>query len=162
MRNLLILVLAAAMTLLLYRLHLQSTAIRALQQQQAQHIAGPAPNLELQASCAKQAQTYFRQQGFSVGALADFTNHYSSNFGRCFVVIKSTTINGQIIVTSSWLTDAFEGKDLGTYEWVNPGGKKYWEVAPDKCSVTYPSGEERVCQNSEEWENLIKVYTEAP
>lgn len=92
--------------------------------------------------------------------MAEFTNHYSAKLGRCFVVTKSTSVTENIIANQRLLVDAYEGKVLGTYEWINSEHKKYWEVVPTECSVTLPSGEEKKCQSDDEWDNLVKNYTE--
>jgi len=64
------------------------------------------------------------------------------------------------IFTSKTLTDAFEGKVYGNYIWSTQKGKKYWEVPPLECKVTLPSGEEKACHSSDEFDELVKQYME--
>jgi subtilisin family serine protease len=157
MRHLLMAILVDSVLVLIFMLHSQSVAIKALQ---ATVAAPPAPSLELQGRCAKQAAEVFKQEGYGTEPLADFTNHYSGKMGRCFVVISNTKVTGNVSSADKSLSDAFEGKVYGSYTWINSQGKKYWEVAPSVCTVTLPSGEEKKCQSSEEWDELVKAYTE--
>lgn len=158
MRNLLIGMLCVAVVVLLFQMHSQSVALKALQQQKAQ--TPPIPSLELQEKCAKQAAVEYRQEGLDAKPMAEFTDHYSATLGRCFVITKNTETTGNVISTHKLLTDAYEGKVYGDYLWINSQGKKYWEVAPTDCSVTLPSGEEKQCKSSEEWDELAKAYTD--
>jgi hypothetical protein len=160
MRNLLSIGLAAVVLLLLLQLHSQSLAIKALQQTASS--APPVPSLELQEKCSKQAAAEYRQEGLEASSMSEFTNHYSAKLGRCFVIIKSISATQNVASTHKLLVDAYEGKVLGNYVWINSQGKKFWEVAPSDCTVTLPSGEEKTCQSNDEWDNLVKAYTETP
>jgi hypothetical protein len=159
MRHLLTTTLVAAVLVLLFVVHSQSVAIKGLQ---ATAAASQTPSLEQQGRCVKQAAEVFKQEGYGTGDTADFTNHYSGRMGRCFVVISESRVDGNVASLDKNLSDAFEGKVYGSYEWVNREHKKYWEVAPSGCKVTLPSGEEKTCQSEEEWDQLVKAYTEVP
>src|SRR6266851_3062813 len=56
--------------------------------------------------------------------------------------------------------DGFEGKVYGSYMWRADKVKKYWEVPPIQCTVTLPSGEEKTCHSSDEFDSLVKEYME--
>jgi hypothetical protein len=66
---------------------------------------------------------------------------------------------GSTIITKT-LSDAFEGKGYGSYMWRSDPVKKYWEVRPFVCSVKLPSGEEKACTSTEEFDELAKYYME--
>lgn len=152
-------VLIAAVLVLAFMVHSQSVALKGLQEKLS--VPPPAPSLELQGRCAKQAAETFKQQGFGTERFAYFANHYSAKMGRCFIVITNTLASGTGTQTDRNLSDAFEGKEYGSYVWFSSPGKKYWEVPPSSCSVTLPSGEEKKCQSDDEWDNLVKAYMEA-
>lgn len=116
MRNVLIPVLSVVVLVLLFQLHSQSSAIKELQRQTALPVV---PSLELQEKCARQSAEEFKQEGLSTSGMAEFTNHYSSKMGRCFVVTKGTGTTGNLISTHKVLVDAYEGKVYGSYEWMN-------------------------------------------
>lgn len=158
MRDVMLIALIVVSVALAVMLHSQSAALKNLQQKADPTLL--APNLELQQRCADRAAEVFKQEGLSGERFADFTNHYSAKLGRCFVVIHNSSMIGKAPSTSKSLSDAFEGKVYGSYGWINSQGKKYWEVAPSECVVTLPSGDEKKCQSSEEWDELVKAYME--
>jgi hypothetical protein len=112
--------------------------------------------------CAKQARDNFRSDGWEKHAMAVFTNHFNSKFNKCYMEIQDTDSKSTpgTIITSTTLSDAFEGKVYGTYIWASDKTKKYWQVPPLECDVTLPNGEKKVCHSSDEFDNLIKVYME--
>lgn len=152
--------LVMVLLVLLFQLHSQSLTIRMLQQAAA--ASPPVPSLETQEKCARQAAAEYKQEGLENTPMSEFTNHYSAKLGRCFVVTKNTSVSGNVSSTQKLLVDAYEGKVLGTYEWINSEHKKYWEVAPSKCTVTFPTNVEKECQSDDEWDNLIKAYMDTP
>jgi hypothetical protein len=159
MRNLIIAALAVAVLILAYRMNSQSKMLAALQKP---HDAPPVvASLELQGRCAKQAAEAFKALGYSSEDMTDFTNHYSSTLGRCFIVVADTKVINKVPIVDKMLADAFESKVYGTYSWSNREGKKFWEVAPSDCTVTLPSGEEKTCTSSAEWDALAKAYMDA-
>lgn len=153
MRNFVIVLLAVAVLLLFIELHSKTMEIRGL-------TAASVSNLEIQDKCAKQAAVEFRQEGLEEAGTASFTNHYSSTLGHCFVVTSNETANDDTFGTHKLLVDAYEGRVYGTYEWTSIKGRKYWEVAPAACEVTLPSGTKQMCKSEEEWDELVKSYTE--
>jgi hypothetical protein len=118
-------------------------------------------SIDLQQKCARQAREEFTRDGWESRSMAGFTNHYNSELGKCFILIGSTsdakTPPGTVFENKS-LSDAFEGKSYAEYFWHSDTVKKYWEVPPLVCRVTMPSGEERVCHSSDEFDELVKVY----
>jgi Tfp pilus assembly protein PilV len=118
-----------------------------------------AANLDLQAKCARQAAVMFHELGYTMDD-SDYVNHYNMKLGRCFMQISKTKMAGTSPSTTKSLSDAFEGKVFGSYLWINTQNKKYWEVAPWECKVTLPSGEEKQCKSSDEYDALSKAYLE--
>jgi hypothetical protein len=120
-------------------------------------------NLDLQQRCAAQANKMFALYGWEKEPTAGFTNHFNSEMGKCFMLIVNTSPDKQRPGTSIEtrnLSDAFERKEYAEYFWHSDEKKKYWEVRPFMCKVTLPSGEDKFCQSSDEFEELIKVYME--
>ncbi len=81
---------------------------------------------------------------------------------KCFIEVESNdwkTAPGTVF-TSRVVSDAFEGKVYAHYLWRSDKVKKYWEVPPLQCAVTLPSGEEKNCHSSDEFDALVKEYLE--
>ena len=129
---------------------------------QVQSKMKAAINFDFQERCAKQAREQFKQLGWDKEPMAGFTNHYNEKMNKCFVLIENTDAKSSpgTIWTNVVLMDAFEGKELGLYSWHTEKDKKYWEVPPFQCEVTLPSGEKKICNSREEFDELIKVYME--
>jgi hypothetical protein len=159
MKNIVILLLVVAVAALGIFAYYQMTALEDLRAKLA-----PAPkmaSLDLQEKCARQARQQFTLSGWDKNPMAGFGNHYNSEIGRCFVQIEDTEedkTNPGTFITSKNLSDAFEGKTYAEYIWHSDKAKKYWEVPPLMCRVTLPSGEERYCHSSDEFDELVKVY----
>jgi hypothetical protein len=119
----------------------------------------PAPNeqperpatLEEQGQCARQAREEFKLEGWTMDAFTSFTDHYSPKLGRCFMEVTSAIRTGNIPSRQKTVEDAFEGKVFAQYEWSNPQGKKYWEVAPSLCIV-----DGTVCKTTDEFDSLVQ------
>lgn len=113
-------------------------------------------SLDLQEKCAKQAQTAFDKMSFQDRKLASFLNHYNVKMNRCFIETEQYMIPGgpDTFWTYKFVTDAYEGKDFGSYVWHTDKVKKYWEVPSFQCQVTLPSGEEKLCESSDEFDDL--------
>ncbi|HEX6494702.1 MAG TPA: hypothetical protein VF018_04415 [Acidobacteriaceae bacterium] len=159
MRNSFVVLLAITVMALAVVIHSQSAKIAALQSRTADIKTAPqAANMELQSQCAKQAAIAFKQSGWSTEKLADSINHYNTVIGKCFVEITNTTIENGHPGHSAIVSDAFEGKVYGSYQWINVTNKQFWEVPPTECEVTMPTGETKYCKSSEEFEDLTKIY----
>lgn len=118
--------------------------------------------LDLQEQCAKQAREEFKFMKWDKEPLASYTNHYNAKLNKCFVEIQSTDAKTAPpdIITNKTVSDAFEGKGYGEYIWKSDRVKKYWEVPPLQCKVTLPSGEDKFCHSSDEFDQLLKQYME--
>ena len=118
--------------------------------------------LDLQEKCARGARAAFKAGGWETNPLAGFTNHYNAKMGKCFVQIAD--IDTRTSPGTTWigkrLSDAFEGKVYGEYNWQSSETKKAWEVRPVECYVMIPSGERKSCESAEEFDALVKAYME--
>jgi hypothetical protein len=149
-----------------YLLHTQS-ALLADQQRQIHDLnaridaRSKTASLELQEKCSKQAEEQYAANGWKKEQMASYTNHYNEKMNKCFALIENTTpakpADGTFF-TNKILFDAFEGKTYGEYDWRSDKVKKYWEVAPFNCKGTLPSGEEKVCHSSDEFDEIVKPY----
>lgn len=124
----------------------------------SQRSAAPESSLGQQQQCAVQAARAFEFAGYKDNEWANFTNHFSSKLGRCFVEITAldAKTNPGTIWTYKTLSDAFEGKTYGQYSWHTVKGKKYWEVPPFECSL-FPDGTQsslQVCKTEVEFDDF--------
>lgn len=114
-------------------------------------------SLDLQAKCAAQSDELFKES-WAVYENAGFTDHYNRKLNRCFILVQYTETLAGTLYTYKELVDAFEGTDYGHYSWHTEKDKYYWNVAPTKCTVVLPSGEEKMCHDSDEFKLLVKAY----
>jgi hypothetical protein len=145
----------------------QNTAVRQQRDQIRElhtqlEAASRSTALDLQEKCAKQAREEFKLYGWDKREMAGLSNHYNVKLNKCFMEIGDTDAKSVpgTIVTSETVSDAFEGKEYGTYIWSTQKGRKYWEVPPLRCKVTLPSNEEKICHSSEEFDALVKPLME--
>lgn len=117
---------------------------------------------DMRERCAKQARQKFVEDGWEkppYGAVENYVfygNHYSETQNRCFMQLE----NNSFPMTTVVISDAFEGKVYGTYQWRADAVKKYWEVPPITCKVTSVAGVERACSSRDEFDQLAKTYME--
>jgi hypothetical protein len=118
--------------------------------------------LVLQGQCAQQAEREFLSRGFKKGGLDSYRNHYNAKLNTCFILFTSTNTSAMpgTIWINKVLADAYEGKQFGSYLYRVDKIKKSWEVPPFECRVMLPSGEEKVCTSSDEFDALATIYME--
>jgi hypothetical protein len=117
-------------------------------------------DLDLQDRCALQAGEEFKLEGLEKQPSATFSNHFNKHMAKCFVVTQNNSVTKGSVLNSKMLVDAYEGRVIAEFLWINSDGRKYWEVSPTECDVLMPSGEKETCHSSEEFDELIKVYME--
>lgn len=126
------------------------------------HKCQKADTLDQQAKCAARARKDFDDWSYSVKEGADFVSHYNPNLDRCFVQFQHTV--GAAQANPLWfyreLFDAFEGKMYAKYAWKTEKDKKYWDVPPAWCEVTFPNGSKQTCHSDDEFMEMVKVYME--
>lgn len=118
--------------------------------------------LDLQEKCARQAREEFKLYGWDKRETAALSNHYNATVNKCFMEIAAAdtkSVRGEM-VESKTVSDAFEGKVVGSYIWGTQKNKKYWEVPPLQCKVTLTSGEEKICHSEKEFDEMVKQYME--
>ena len=160
MKNAAIVLLIIAVTAIGIFAYYQFNLLQELKARLEQPVSTTA-NLDLQQRCARQAREEFTYEGWDKQPMASFANHYNSDLNKCFLEIENTSQSNttlDVINISKTLSDAFEGKAFAQYMWQSQKGKKYWEVPPFICTVTLPSGGEKICHSSDEFDELIKVY----
>lgn len=83
-----------------------------------QLVSGGLNNdMELQTKCADRADFFFKLGGNldnSQGFSSSYTNHLNKKLGKCFIQIRSDSLNGDNFVSIN-LYDAFEGKDYASF-----------------------------------------------
>jgi hypothetical protein len=119
-----------------------------------------AANLDLQAKCAKDAKTYFREN-WSEDAntrLLTFSNHYSQHLNSCFITVQYNYDNSTGGARTVSVSNVYEGFNiLATFE-EYPNHK----ATPDSSatySIVCRIGE-RTCKDTKEFWDGIKSYTE--
>jgi hypothetical protein len=115
-------------------------------------------SLSEQKMCADQAKKFFKDTDFADDSKHplknEFTSHYDASRKICYVRIDYSMKTGgkSEVSISSYVFDAFEGRNVAAYTWISETGKKYWEVKPVECSIK-PVGEpKRYCTTTEEFE----------
>jgi hypothetical protein len=115
-------------------------------------------SLELQGKCARQAQEFLSQ--FENSDLHEAVNHYNARLNKCFVETRRVKFDFGTHTTSEVVSDAFEGKDYGSFIFVGKPNVADYLVSPLECEVTLPSGEKKNCSSSDEFDELVKQYME--
>lgn len=120
--------------------------------------------LDLDEKCAKQALAEFHAAGYRNGGFDSFTNHYDAALGKCFILVQELPHPS---LGALRLSDAYERKIYAELAWrsdapaiialVDPT-KKYWQVKPFECHVLMPSGEKKICESGDEFDELVKTY----
>jgi len=121
------------------------------------------PTLAQQKMCAEQAKVTFDeyQKAPSFGQYfhtvdVEYTNHFDVKTTTCYVeIVDTSTDREKNIITSKTVSDAFEGRVYGSYEWSTVKGKKYWEVAPLECSIKTRQQAETKCHSGDEFDSLV-------
>jgi hypothetical protein len=122
----------------------------------------PHATLADQKMCAAQAKKFYNEDtGFATIQHAtknEFTSHYDPATKVCYVRIDITTFEDKKTTVSSYIFDAFEGRDVGTYIWFSDPRRKYWEVKPTLCNIKPPGKPKQTCGSTEEFEELADKY----
>jgi TolA-binding protein len=165
MKNASTILLIVAVGLLAFLLYSQNSALRQ-ERQRIQELnekvesLSKKNDLDAQEKCARQSREAFKRDGWEKEKGALFSNHYNEKLNRCFMQVDNTDTKPEFPVVSKVVSDAFEGKVYATYMWRADKVKKFWEVPPFMCTVTLPSGEDKDCHSSDEFDALVKAYLE--
>jgi len=118
---------------------------------------------EVQRSCAAQAGKIFAAAAYPKSDFAAYASHFAAKLDKCMMRVLHTdvqTARGNVIWLNVNVLDAFDGRQYGTYTWHTVTSKKFLIVPPATCEVTLPTGEQKTCHSMDEFEALVKVYTE--
>jgi hypothetical protein len=163
MRNLVTVLLVVAVGILGIFAYSQAVALRQ-ERRQVQELSTKldstqkTASLELQEKCAKQSQEFLSQ--FENSDLHEAVNHYNVRLNKCFIETRRVKFMLGNHTVSEVLSDAFEGKDYGSYIFVSKPDVADYLVTPVECNVTLPSGEVKNCNSSDEFDVLVKQYME--
>ena len=118
-------------------------------------------SLQEQKICAEQAKKFFNDTDYSDDSKKplknEFTSHYDAVAKVCYVRIDYNTFDKdtKAVSNSSYVFDAFEGRNLASYIWFSDSKKKYWEVKPFLCEVKPINHPKKTCSTTEEFELLV-------
>jgi hypothetical protein len=126
-----------------------------------------------QETCAGQAETVFRERGYSKGitrpkgddsgnndVIANFESHYNKALDKCFILLEIFGIglsNAGFHIRS--LLDAYDGRSYAEFAWGPTESKKYWEVRP-YCRLMASPSDESSCNSEAEFNAFIARYME--
>jgi hypothetical protein len=114
--------------------------------------------------CAEQAKKFFNETDYSDNSKKPIKNEYTSHYDAaakvCYVRIDFNIYDAKTkkLTASSYVFDAFEGRNFAEYVWFSDPVKKYWEVKPFSCSVKPMNGEKLFCNSTEEFEKMVDRY----
>jgi len=118
---------------------------------------------EAQADCAAQAGKLFAASGYSKDEFTAYASHYAPKLEKCMMRVLHTDTQmsgGRMIWAYVNVVDVSNRKQYGAYAWHTVTSKKFLIVPPATCEVTLPTGEQKTCHSMDEFEELVKVYTE--
>lgn len=158
--------LGIALIILIGIMRTQSNNIQELQGEVRQlnaKLAEGARADEVQRACAAQAGKVFDAAGYPKSDFAAYASHYAAKLDKCMMRVLHTdaqSARGKMIWLYVNVLDASDGRQYGTYTWHTLSSKKFLIVPPATCEVTLPTGEQKTCHSMDEFEELVKVYTE--
>jgi hypothetical protein len=124
----------------------------------AQKAKSRPATLAQQKMCSDQARKKFQEDYPNPSVSTSYTSHYDAKVNVCYIRVHEVGVANGAPSVSDTIYDAFEGREHGSYFWLNDKGKKYWEVAPFECYVK-PLGEERIsCSTAKEFEELAEKH----
>jgi hypothetical protein len=130
-------------------------------------------SLDLQEKCARQAETVFRERGYSKGltrpegddsgsndVIANFESHYNTALNRCFMLLEIFGVGiGNAGFQIRSLFDPYEGRTYAEFAWGPTESKKYFEVRP-YCRLMSLSNDQSNCHSEAEFNAFITRYME--
>ena len=158
--------LGTALIILIGIMGTQSNNIKELQSEVRRlnaKLADDSKADEAQRRCAAQAGKVFDAARYPKSDFAAFTSHYAAKLDKCMIRVLHTdaqSAQGKMIWLYVNVLDASDGRQYGTYTWHTLTSRKFLIVPPATCEVTLPTGEQKTCHSVDEFEGLVKVYTE--
>jgi hypothetical protein len=150
-----------------------TTAVLVVGASVASGPALPQVSDDLQERCTRQAETVFRDRGYSKDitkpkgdesgsndVIADFESHYNTVLDKCFVLLEIFGVgvsNAGFQIRS--LLDAYEGRTYAEYAWGPTDSKKSWQVQP-YCRLIPSHNDQSNCHSEAEFNAFIAHYME--
>lgn len=135
--------------------------------------AFPQVSQNLRERCAVQAETVFRERGYSkdvtaqkgdesgsYDVIANFESHYNTTLNRCFMLLEIFGVGvSNVGFQIRSLLDPFEGQTYAEYAWGPTESNKHWEVRP-YCRLMPSRDNQRNCDSEAEFNAFITRYME--
>jgi hypothetical protein len=141
------------------RLSILASFLSALAFGQGKDVPALKPRLATlaqQKMCDDQAKKKFHVDFPHPNQMTNYTSHYDAKMNVCYVMVHHVDTATAGPSVSDTVYDAFEGRLYASYIWVNPNGKKYWEVAPSECWVKPIGVQKQTCKDSEEFDEMVE------
>jgi hypothetical protein len=141
----------------------------------AAYVAGtpalPQVSRDSEEGCARQAETVFREGGYSKDithpkgdssgsndVIANFESHYDTALSKCFMLLEIFGVgisNAGFQIRS--LLDAYEGRTYAEFAWGPTESSKYGEVRP-YCRLMASRGDQSNCRSEAEFDAFVNRY----
>ena len=141
------------------------------------YVAGapalPETSRDSEEGCARQAETVFRERGYSKDitrpkgdmsssndVIANFESHYNTVLDKCFVLLEIFGVgvsNAGFQIRS--LLDAYEGRTYAEYAWGPTDSNTSWQVRP-YCRLIPSDNDQSNCHSEAEFNAFIAHYME--
>lgn len=107
--------------------------------------------ISMQEKCAKMAEHSFETMPKDRNAIYDYYCHYNKKQNKFYM--STSILDPKTGITSKFIDDLFEHKNIASYMWKPDKIKKYWEVKPFHVVIN----EEAKDWTTEEWDAFEKV-----
>jgi hypothetical protein len=141
----------------------------------AAYVAGtpalPQASRDSEEGCARQAETVFRERGYSKDitrpkgdtsgsndVVANFESHYNTGLNKCFILLEIFGVgisNAGFQIRS--LLDANEGRTYAEFAWGPTESSKYAEVQP-YCRLMASRDDQSNCHSEAEFDAFVNRY----
>jgi len=150
-----------------------TTAVLVVGASVASGPALPQVSHDLQERCTRQAETVFRDRGYSKDitrpqgdesgsndVIANFESHYNTVLDKCFVLLEIFGVGvSNVGFQIRSLSDAYEGRTYAEYAWGPTDSKKSWQVRP-YCRLIPSDNDQSNCHSEAEFNAFIAHYME--
>ncbi len=115
-----------------------------------------AAKWEREQQCSTRAKHFFDESSWSEkNSGASYENHFNNRLNRCFILVKSSTSQGNSRFLYRVLMDVNDGKEIAQYHKQVPYGQAEYAGKPFVCAIL-----EKFCQTDEEFDAFVKSYME--
>ena len=148
-----------------------TTAVLVVGASVASGPALPQVSHDLQERCTRQAETVFRDKGYSKDitrpkgdesgsndVIANFESHYNTVLDKCFVLLEIFGVGiSNVGFQIRSLSDAYEGRTYAAYAWGPTDSDTSWQVRP-YCRLIPSHNGQSNCHSEEEFNAFIAHY----